>query len=355
MRRSRSLIGGAVLALGVATVAGCGLGGATGEGGDGATLRINTGTPPSHHITTNVWEPWAKLVEQETDGRVNVEIYSGTTLGSLTTALTDLSNGVYDAGTVVPNYFEDSNLFPLTIAGLAFAYPDIETGNKVLTGYIDQHRDDIGIEGIEMATPSVSDRYALFSTTPIRRVEDLEGLQVKVQGPSGARLFEAWGADPVQMSSSETYQALERGTIDVAPYTLVGDMGTKYHEVAPFVTLLNSTGTMSIPSVSQKFLDGLSDDLRRTFEEVLIPELGELNQQTYTKELVKAEEKLPQLIGEAGAIIELSPEQLRTFRVPAEAQWKAWVAEADDKGYDGQRLVNDWTTLLEKTGADAPY
>src|SRR5699024_3533468 len=254
--------------------------GASGDD-ESVTMRVNTGVGPSHHLVTNVYEPWAETVEAETDGRVSVEIHNSGTLGELGTALTDLSNQVYDVGTVVPNYFMDSGAFPLTVSSLAFAYPDIKTGNRVLKEFIAEYEDEIGVDGVEFVDTSVSDLYAIFSNEPITSVDDVSGKQFKVQSESDAGVVEEWGGKPVQMATSETYQALERGTIDGAPYTVVGNSAISLHEVASYVTLLDAWGTMSTPSVSENFLNGLPEDLLAQFEEELFPALAELNQSTY--------------------------------------------------------------------------
>ena len=336
------------------TLAACG--GPTGTANGEVTLRVNTGVPPTHHLVENVFEPWQEFVEAETDGAVQVEIYNGDTLGTLKSVLSDLSSGVYDAGVVVPTYFQDTQLFPLTIGGLAYAYPDIETGNEVMSAYVEKHKEDISATGVHLVNTSVSDTYALFSKNPIRTNGDLRGMQVKVQSSSDAMLVEQWGATPVQLATSETYQALERGTVDAVPYTLVGDMGAKFHEVAPYVTKFGAWGTLSTPALSQVFLDRLPEDLARQFDQTLLPRLTALNEATYQQELEAATEELPELVDRRGGeVIEPTGKALDDFRRAARPQWDAWIKQADEKGYDGQALVGDWLRLLEQAGAPAPF
>lgn len=329
--------------------------GSSAGGIDAVKLRVNTGVGPSHHLVTNVFEPWKEYVEQESGGKVTVEIYNGDTLGSLNSALTDLSNGVYDAGVIVPTYFQDSGAFPLTIASLAYAYPDLEVGNVVMDEFAEQFAEDISVEGVHLVDTSVSDTYSIFSKTPIRSVDDLSGQQVKVQGEADAALIEQWGANPVQIATSETYQALERGTIDAAPYTLVGNAGTNFQEVAPFVTQVNAWGTLSTPAMSQAFLDSLSPELRQQFDEDFLPELADLNDATYGKALEAAQSGLAEKLDEAdGELIELSETELSRFQEGAAPQWEAWKAQAEGMGYDGQAMINAWMELLEGEGATLP-
>lgn len=356
MRFTKRLIwapAGAVLLL--AILSGCAGTSSEASAADPVIMRISTGVGPSHHLVKNVFEPWKKQIEEEAGGKVDVEIYNGTTLGSLDSALTDLSNGIYDAGVVVPTYFPDSGLFPLTIAGLAYAYPDLAVGNKVMDKFAEQFKQDIGIDGVRLVDTSVSDTYSIFSTSPIRTVDDLQGKQIKVQGKSDAELVRHWGANPVQISTSETYQALERGTIDAAPYTLVGNAGSNFQEVAPYVTKINAWGTLSTPALSEHFLDSLSPNLRDQFESDFIPSLAKLNDATYGKALPGAEKLLESKIAtDGGEIIPLDDATLKEFQDASIPQWDSWQQQADEKGYDGKAMVDAWMRLLENEGASAP-
>ena len=225
-----------------------------------------------------------------------------------------------------------------------------------MSAYVEKHKEDISATGVHLVNTSVSDTYALFSKNPIRTNGDLRGMQVKVQSSSDAMLVEQWGATPVQLATSETYQALERGTVDAVPYTLVGDMGAKFHEVAPYVTKFGAWGTLSTPALSQVFLDRLPEDLARQFDQTLLPRLTALNEATYQQELEAATEELPELVDRRGGeVIEPTGKALDDFRRAARPQWDAWIKQADEKGYDGQALVGDWLRLLEQAGAPAPF
>lgn len=352
--RIRRIAAIAALSVGLASgLAACGSDDAVGTE---ATLRINTGFPATHHFRTNLWDPWKEFVEEETDGAVKVEVYDGDTLGTLNSALSDLSGGVYDATIVSPPYFMDTSLFIFSIGGLAHSYPDIDTGNAVLAKYAEKNAELFEIEGVRLVDFAVTDQYQLFGKKPFKSPDALQGLQVRVQSPSQADLVKAWGANPVQIATGETYQALERGTVDVAPYTIVGDMGQKFHEVAPYVTMVDTGGSVSAPSISQKFLDGLSTELQEIFEDSLLPKLAELNQQTYSKEIDKAQETLKgELSDEGVVVVDLTDNEVQKFRDAAKVQWDAWIKEADKKGFDGDALVDEWVGFMESEGADAPF
>src|SRR5690625_880791 len=57
-------------------------------------MDVNNWTSASHHYTKNVWDPWTKMVEEKTDGRVKVHVHQGSALGKSTTVYQDVRGGV---------------------------------------------------------------------------------------------------------------------------------------------------------------------------------------------------------------------------------------------------------------------
>ncbi|WP_232483120.1 TRAP transporter substrate-binding protein [Brevibacterium yomogidense] len=316
-------------------------------------MRINTGVPPSHHYVKNVWDPWTEKVDEETDGAVTIEIYDGDTLGSFGTALSDIQGNVYDGTFIIPEYFEDSDLFPYTIGPMPYAYPDIDTGNEVLEKFVDKYEDEMTADGVVLPAATVSDLYNIYSTKPVEKLDDLAGMQFRASSESNADLIKAWGAAPVQTTTGEVYQGLERGTIDATAYTNVGALGFKFYEVAPHISAVEAYGTLVAPAISQQFLDGLPDDTRQVFEDSLLPELGELARATYGMEVDDANDTLA---SEDGVdIIEMSDEDLSEFKEASEPVWEDWIEEADERGHDGQEMVDTWMDLLEEAGGERPF
>lgn len=356
-RSSRTRAFRAAMAVGASAAllatAGCVTTGDSGGDGETVTMRINTGVPPSHHYAKNVWKPWIEKVDEETGGAVKVEIYDGDTLGSFGTALSDIQGNVYDGTFIVPEYFEDSELFPYTIGPMPYAYPDIETGNEVLENFVDEYEDEMTAEGVVLAGSTVSDLYNIYSTKPVESIDDLKGMQFRASSESNAELFQEWGAAPVQMTTGEVYQGLERGTVDATAYTNVGALGFKFYEVAPHISAVEAYGTLVAPAISEQFLDGLPDDTRKVFDESLLPELGELARATYSKEVGQANETLA---AEDGVdIIEMSDAELTEFKTASEPVWDSWIEKADERGYDGQAMADTWMELLEEAGGERPF
>jgi len=325
-------------------------------GGSSEVIEMNVGNwqPSTHHYVYNVLEPWKKYVEEKTNGRIKVNLYHGGTLGAAKSAWEDVKGGVYDVGLVVTTYYYDSELFPYTIGNLPFAFPDSVTAAKVVSKIGEKYAKDAFKDVVLMGVTS-TDPYDLFSTKPVRKVEDLKNAKLRVQGKSDSEMIKSFGATPVSISVNETYEALQKGTIDMTFYTPIGAVGTKYYEVAPYVTKMGVSVTPMIAVMNKGFYDKLPDDLKKMFDEDFNKKLIDLYNESYTKELEKSYQELEKHVQGKGEIITLTPEELKEFKKHAKVQWDKWAEDANKKGYNGQEMIDEFKKLIQEEGLELPF
>jgi TRAP-type transport system periplasmic protein len=323
-------------------------------------LDVNNPLPSTHHLAGNAFEPWKKLVEEKTEGRVIVNLYHGGTLGQTGTALEDVSGGISDVSYLTPSYYYDSRVFPWTIGSLPFSVPTQDpalTLSKVLSEFAPKYwrPEEIFQDLVYMGIQS-TDPYVMISTKPIKKAEDLQNLKIRVPGKGWEKLIVSWGGTPVSVTNEEMYEALERGTIDVGIYTAVGSVGNKYYEVAPYIVKnvqLYLTPMVSI--MNRDFYDSLPDDLKKIFDEELNPALAELITQSYVKESDQAWEDLAAGVEGKGEIIELPEKEVQKLRAGAKDQWDVWVKDANKFGYPGEKMLDEFKIMLEENGVELPF
>ncbi|MED4582803.1 TRAP transporter substrate-binding protein DctP [Brevibacillus choshinensis] len=333
----------------------------TGKGGGNASggipvieMNVNNVTPSTHPYATKVFEPWKKLVEEKTNGRVQVHLYHGGTLGSSKSVLQDVKGGVYDVGPALVPYFYDTELFPFTIGNLPFAFPDAKSTAKVMGKFAEKYGKESFKDVVYMGMSS-SDAYELFTVKPVKFVDDMKGKKVRIPSKGEVDLIQSWSGSPVSMTIEEIYEALQKGTLDAAIYTPSGAVGYKYYEVAPYMTKMGVTTTPIIPIMSKNFYNKLPDDLKKLFDDELSPKLADLLTDNYTKELDAAYAKYEKEVAGKGEIITLSSEELARFKAPAKKRWDQWVEEANKKGYHGEEMMNDFKKMLQEEGLQLPF
>jgi TRAP-type transport system periplasmic protein len=102
-------------------------------------------------------------------------------------------------------------------------------------------------------------RNVTNSRRPITKGEDLEGLKIRViPNPVYIETFKTFGANPLPLSFSELYTALETGAVDGQenPFSVI--LSNKFYEVQKYASATNHTYSANIILVSKKFWDELS-------------------------------------------------------------------------------------------------
>jgi TRAP-type C4-dicarboxylate transport system substrate-binding protein len=322
--------------------------------GEPIQLDLGNWLPSTHHLSTNAFEPWKKMVEEKTKGRIKVNLYHGGVLGSSKAVLNDVKGGVYHVGLMMPAYYYDTPIFKLTIGEIPFAIPNSTVGTKVLNEFTDKHAKEI-FDPLNLKNMGifVTDVYAMFSTKPIRRIEDMKGTKLRATGKAWVQIAKDWGAVPVPMQTEDAYTALERGTLDIMQYGPSSVMSWKYYEPAPYVTQLGAPTVVVSMVMNKAFYDKLPADMKKLLDEELSPALIKLIVDSYEKGATEAYGKLREIFKAKGKgeVITLSAEERSKFIKPTEPEWTAWAKEANKRGYPGDAMMADFKAMLRKNGS----
>jgi TRAP-type transport system periplasmic protein len=141
----------------------------------------------------------------------------------------------------------------------AFRVVDGPVGKLLDAKFADKGLTDLGF--MELGA-----RHVTNSKRPLRRLEDLKGLKIRMQ-PNETHLatFRALGANPVAMDIKELYSALQQGVVDGQenPFSVIN--ASRYFEVQKFVSntghffdfinvVANRRAFEALPAAQQKML-----------------------------------------------------------------------------------------------------
>jgi len=203
-------------------------------------LVLSSWLPPRHPIVVNAIKPWAKEVEEVTQGRVTVRVL-GRALGSPPAHFDMAKDGIADITYGLHSFSQDDRFDASQVGQFSFISDDAVTASQAFwTVYTEDlgARDDH--EGTHLLSLFVHGPGLLHNN--VRRIEtpeDFSGLKMRVPGGYIAEFVEDLGATPLFMSSTEVYEKLSRGVIDGAAFTyealtafnLTGDI--KYSMTVP--------------------------------------------------------------------------------------------------------------------------
>ncbi len=258
----------AALAAALASVwLGCGAAGA-----QEITLKLHHFLGPTAPAQRSFFEPWAQRVEEQSNGRIKVEIYPSMTLGgSPPQLISQLRDGVVDLIWTVTSYTPGQ--FPRTEV---FELPFVHTNDAVAT--------NLAIQDLyeQWLAPEYQDVHPILIhvhagnalhtiDTPVRQPSDLKGLKIRTPSRTGSFMFEALGAIPVGMPVPQLPQALAKHVVDgtTIPYEI--SLPLKIHELVKYhMEFEDGTrlGTaVFLFGMNKARYDSLPDDLKKVIDD----------------------------------------------------------------------------------------
>jgi tripartite ATP-independent transporter DctP family solute receptor len=98
----------------------------------------------------------------------------------------------------------------------------------------------------------------IFVNKPVRNLQDMKGLKVRVQGaPIWSRTFAAVGMSPTVIAYNEIYNAIQNGVISAGENEAAGVESMKFYEVGPNLSITEHAITIRPICFSGKTFKGL--------------------------------------------------------------------------------------------------
>ncbi|MFG6667687.1 TRAP transporter substrate-binding protein [Halomonas sp. HNIBRBA4712] len=234
---------------------------------DPITLRLAhvVNEQDGFHMAATKFE---ELVEERTNGKVDIEIYPNASLGDERTLLEGMQIGTVDMGVItngpVANFVEEMAVFELP-----FLFPSPEAAYRVLDGEIGQELldklSDVNLKGLAYAERGF--RNLTNSERAVNTPEDMDGLRIRVmENPVYTDTFRALGANAVPMAWTEALTAMQQGTIDGQenPVNVIHSfnleetqnyMTLSRHTYAPAIFVMGLPAWNQLPEAAQTVLE----------------------------------------------------------------------------------------------------
>ncbi len=288
-RRFLPLLGIVALMSG-GLLGGCRIGGATAASGEDVPEYVLTyaENQAEDYPTTQGALRFAELVEERTEGRILIDVQWGGKLGDEKSVIDQLQFGGID--------FTRASISPLAsyvpllnVLQMPFLYRDDEHMWSVLHSEIGDTC-MAAFEGSNLVPLSWYDagaRNFYNSRYPIRTLEDMKGLKIRVQeSDMMIGMVRLLGADGVAIPYGDVYSSLETGVIDGAENNWPSYESTGHAKVAGYYTVDEHTRVPELQLCSQITWEKLSPEDRQIIRECAA-ESAE-----YERELWQEREKL---------------------------------------------------------------
>lgn len=180
-----------------------------------AKLTYSSWFPGPSSIHAGVVKPYLERVEKETG--LKYEIFTDSTLAGGRDTLGGLKNGTIDMGLLATVYHPGELKTVVTIAEASLlaknTYAAAGAFNELMLIKCVECIEEFKRQGVRPLSFHVSPDYSLMCNKKVASAADMKGKRVRSASP-----FSAWvsslGAVPVNLTSPETYEAMQRGQVD---------------------------------------------------------------------------------------------------------------------------------------------
>ena len=184
----------------------------------------------------------ADAIRAETNGRLDIQIFPSSQLGSDTDTLSQLRSGGVEFFTL-SGLILSTLVPPAALNGLGFAFPDYDTVWRAMDGEVGAYiRAQIAKVNL-VAMDKIWDngfRQITTSTKPITNADDLRGLKIRVPvSPMWTSMFKAFDSSPASINASEMYTALQTKVVDAQENPISVVSLFKLNEVQKYCSLTN--------------------------------------------------------------------------------------------------------------------
>ncbi len=268
-------------------------------------------------------------VAERTGGKFTIKLFYGQQLSKSKENLDGISLGAFEAAMFCASYHPGKNA-PLNVLDLPFLpLADFGVMRKVHDAVYGHPaaQEALGKWNAYIYMSNILPQYEYMGKgNPPQSVADFKGKRLRALGGMG-RAAELIGATPSTMPASETYTALQRGTVDAIgfPYSYTF-AAYKLDEIADWVTTNMSLGTVNCPSV---FNVEAWNSLPDQYKELLLS----LKDGAYTAMEAAYQEKdvaNEKKWREGGKIqmVQIPEDEMAGFReIAGQPVWDAWVED----------------------------
>lgn len=284
-------------------------------------LKVADYFSTNHVISTDGITYWMKKVEQDSGGRVKFNFYPGEQLGKAKDLLKAAQTGAADISMVATSYVP-SNMPYSGVMELPGAFTTSEMGEeaywKMVQGTL---KEEFEKNKVKPFIAYVLPPYMIWtSNKPVHVPDDLRGVKLRSAGGATDLITKSIGATPVSMSSTETYEAIQRKVVDGTILAAMSVKPYKLQEVLKYVVGGVSVGSYAgVYVMNQSVWDALPSDIQK-----IMIQAGEET----SKHLAKAMDRVAE-----DALKEFEKGGLQIYRVtPEEAkQWNEKMASVEQE------------------------
>lgn len=311
------------------------------------TLRVHHFMADSSGLHADFLAPFKDRIETASEGRIAIELFASMSLGGRPGDLYDQAvDGAVDIALTLPGY--TAGRFNRTeVYELPFLMNDTVAGSKAFWDMVEADLQDGEYDEAQILSAWVHSRGHLHSETPIRKLEDLAGLEMRGPTRVVTDLLGELGATPVGMPLPLIPENLSKGVIsgaalpwEITPSIRLAELVTNHTVIEDGPALYTAT---FILAMNQDVYDAMPGDLRA----ILDAETGKAMSEFAAIAMINRDQAGRDAAA-GNTIINLDADELARWVNAAAPVYSRWVERAADEGFDGQATIDQARALISE-------
>jgi len=264
-------------------------------------IRFGNLYPQAHSIGIGA-DKFAELVTQKTGGKVKVEVFHNSVLGSeremteavKTGSLEMVVSGLAGIGLYVPG---------IHVFELPYLYNSMDHLKKIAYQLEPEMQKLLTAKGFRTLGFNYQGPRSTLCVKSLKSLDDFKRLRLRVpEAPLYVGMAKAMGADPTPVAYPEVYTALQTGIAEAMEGSPDSIFNNRFYEVAKHLTLTKHIYHVLYVAINEKFYQSLPADVQKA-----LIEAGKESSEVQLAATVKfSEESLEKMKSEGLEVIELA-------------------------------------------------
>lgn len=313
------------------------------------TLKMHHFLPPVANGPAKFLTPWARKVEQDSGGRIKIDIFPSMQLGGAPPQLFDqCRDGVVDLIWTLPGYtpgrFPIIETFELPFLASRNAIPNSKAVQEFSQTYL---KDEF--KEVRVINYWAHDQGVIHANRAVKTLDDLRGLKLRFPTRLAGEGLKAVGVNAIGMPVPQVPEGLAQKVIDgaVVPWEVVPAL--KVHELVKFHTEIPGSPTFYsstfILAMNPAKYSSLPADLKKVIDDNSGQVPATAAGRVWDEQAVVVSEMVKKRGNTVGALSEA--DKARWVKL-CEPIYEAWIKQMKDRGQDGGKLIAAARALIAK-------
>lgn len=317
------------------------------------TIRASIQSPAASHLSKG-FDWLLDEIEKATQGRVKFEKFYSGSIAKPNEQLRAAGTGLAGLSLAVPTYVP-AQLPLANVGGNPALWRDSWVGSKAYAALYQKQpamQAELDKQGVKLISAIATPTYFLVARkVDLANVKQLNGMRIMTSGQI-AVMLKSLGAQIVNVSTPEGYEALQRGTVDGAVYGVTSATTYGIEGVVQSLWQIPVGGLPMLIVMNKRIWDSISKE-----DQAAITRVAEGHADAFHKiyQIGGDEEALKTFKKANVKIIDPDQESLTALRGAAETIWNQWAAEQEAAGRPGKAIMSDFVKLSDEFTKSNPY